>query len=271
MARVLQAVMLPKKAFKQFLKSQKKQSKQKDAKPSVFVLNFHGDIRGSAVASLRQEISAVLSVARPQDEVLLRLESSGGLVTAYGLAASQLTRIKEKKLKLTAAVDKVAASGGYMMACVADRIIAAPFAVLGSIGVIAQLPNFNRFLKKNDIDFEQFTAGEYKRTVTLFAENTDKAREKFRLELEDTHTLFKDFVKQHREGLDITQVATGEHWYGTRALELKLVDELRTSDDYLLELSRSADLFEVTYTRKHPLIARFFSQVKQVLSPDNWV
>jgi serine protease SohB len=271
MAGVLQAVMLPKKAFKQFLKSQKKQSKQKDAKPSVFVLNFHGDIRGSAVASLRQEISAVLSVARPQDEVLLRLESSGGLVTAYGLAASQLTRIKEKKLKLTAAVDKVAASGGYMMACVADRIIAAPFAVLGSIGVIAQLPNFNRFLKKNDIDFEQFTAGEYKRTVTLFAENTDKAREKFRLELEDTHTLFKDFVKQHREGLDITQVATGEHWYGTRALELKLVDELRTSDDYLLELSRSADLFEVTYTRKHPLIARFFSQVKQVLSPDNWV
>jgi serine protease SohB len=271
MARTLQAVMLPKKAFKQFLKSQKKQSKQKEEKPSVFVLNFRGDIRGSAVISLRQEISAVLSVARPEDEVVLRLESSGGLVTAYGLAASQLTRIKEKKLKLTAVVDKVAASGGYMMACVADRIIAAPFAVLGSIGVIAQLPNFNRFLKKNDIDFEQFTAGEYKRTVTLFAENTDKAREKFRLELEDTHTLFKDFVKQHREGLDITKVATGEHWYGTRALELKLVDELHTSDDYLLELSRSADLFEVTYTRKHPLIARFFSQVKQVLSPGNWI
>jgi serine protease SohB len=265
-ACALQQAMLSRKAFKRLLKTKKKLLKQQlGQRARVFVLNFRGDIRASAVASLRREITAILSVVKPEDEVVLRLESSGGLVHNYGLAASQLGRIKESKIKLTVAVDKVAASGGYMMACVADQIIAAPFAVLGSIGVIAQLPNFNRLLKKNDIDFEQFTAGEYKRTITFFGENTDRAREKFREELEDTHTLFKDFVKAHRNDVDLSRVATGEHWYGTRALELKLVDELRTSDDHLMVLSQNADLFEVSYTRKHPLVARLFSFVSQSL------
>ena len=231
----------------------------------MFVLNFHGDIRATAVTSLREEVTAVLTAAQPEDEVLVRLESAGGLVHGYGLAAAQLLRIRDRRLKLTVAVDKVAASGGYMMACVADRIIAAPFAILGSIGVIAQLPNFNRLLKKHDVDFEQFMAGEHKRTVTLFGENTDKGRQKFQEEIEDIHNLFKDFVRNHRPQVDRERVATGEHWFGARALDCRLVDELRTSDDYLLDASASADLYEIIYTGKKPWLARLLTQTGEAL------
>lgn len=225
-------------------------------RPRVFVLDFHGDLQAHAVASLRQEISSVLQVARKEDEVLVRLESAGGLVHAYGLAASQLVRVRAQGLRLTVAVDKVAASGGYLMACVADRILAAPFAVVGSIGVVAQIPNFNRLLRKNEIDLELHTAGEFKRTLTLFGENTEAARAKFREELEDTHALFKRFVAEHRPGLDLARVATGEHWFGTRAAELRLVDELRSSDDYLLQRVEDADVFEVHYRLRKPLSER---------------
>tara|TARA_R110000850_G_scaffold255469_1_gene381190 strand:- start:4705 stop:5727 length:1023 start_codon:yes stop_codon:yes gene_type:complete len=225
-------------------------------KPRVFVLEFDGDIQAHAVAGLREEISALLQIARPSDEVLLRLESSGGLVHAYGLAASQLVRLRARGLRLTVAVDKVAASGGYLMACVADRILAAPFAVIGSIGVVAQIPNFNRLLKRNDIDLELHTAGEFKRTLTLFGENTDAARVKFKEDLEDTHTLFKRFVSEHRPALDLDKVATGEHWFGTRAAELKLVDELCSSDDYLLRRVEDAEVFEVSYEIRKPLAER---------------
>jgi len=224
-----------------------------DAEPArrrVFVVNFHGDIMASAVASLREEVTAILSVAEPRDEVLVCLESSGGIVHGYGLAASQLVRIKDKAIPLTVAVDKVAASGGYMMACVADRLIAAPFAVIGSIGVVSQIPNFNRLLKKHDVDFEQFTAGEYKRTVTLFGETTEAGRAKLQQEVESTHTLFKTFLMTHRPALDMEQVANGEHWFGTEALQLKLIDELCTSDAYLLDASAEADLYEVSYPAK---------------------
>lgn len=228
-------------------KSQAKSGEEIDEAPRLYVLDFHGDIRASAVAQLREEVSALIGEIREGDEVLMRLESPGGLVHGYGLAASQLQRLRKRGVKLTVAVDKVAASGGYMMACVADRIVAAPFAVIGSIGVLAQLPNFHRLLKKNDIDFELFTAGEYKRTVTVFGENTDKGREKFREELEDTHELFKSFVKENRECVDIDTVATGEVWYGQRALDVKLVDELETSDDYIQQKLESHGIYELRY------------------------
>ncbi|MDH3689978.1 MAG: protease SohB [Gammaproteobacteria bacterium] len=264
MANALNAAILPKKEFKQRLKSLKKQhkgeQKQTKSKPrNVFVLNFHGDLRGTAVSALREEITAVLTVAKPDDEVVVKLESPGGMVHSYGLAASQLLRIKERKIPLTVAADKVAASGGYMMACVADRVITAPFAVVGSIGVMSQLPNFNKFLKKHDIDYEHITAGEYKTTLTLFGENTEKGRQKFREDIEDVHRLFKDFVKEHRGQVDIDKVATGEHWHGKRALELQLVDELKTSDDYLMEASKTAKLYEVTYTSKKSLADKLSS------------
>jgi serine protease SohB len=222
-------------------------------KKRIFVLDFHGDIKASACDNLREEISAVLSLATPNDEVVVKLESGGGMVHSYGLAASQLARISNKKIPLTVCVDKVAASGGYMMACVADKIIAAPFAVLGSIGVIAQLPNFHKLLKKNDIDFEMFTAGEYKRTVTMFGENTPKGREKFMEDLEDTHVLFKEFVSEHRPQVDIATVATGEVWFGRRAKDVNLIDDLQTSDEYLLAYAENADIYEVAYSFKKSL------------------
>ncbi len=232
--------------------------KETDAeqKPRVFILDFKGDLRALAVARLRKEITAVLSMARVSDEVVVRLESHGGMVHAYGLASSQLQRIKDNGVGLTVCVDKIAASGGYMMACVANKILAAPFAILGSIGVIAQLPNFNRLLKKHDIDFEMITAGEYKRTLTILGENTDKGREKFTEEIEDLHLLFKEFVIQHRPGLDIEQVATGESWFGQRALDRALVDELITSDQYIVNACETADVFEVRYVEKKPLPER---------------
>lgn len=219
----------------------------------IFVLDFHGDIKASECDNLREEISAVLTLATPADEIVVKLESGGGMVHSYGLASSQLARISDKKIPLTVCVDKVAASGGYMMACVADKIVAAPFAVLGSIGVVAQLPNFHKLLKKNDIDYEMFTAGEYKRTVTMFGENTPKDREKFKEDLEDTHVLFKEFVSEHRPQVDIAKVATGEVWFGRRALEVNLVDSLQTSDEYLLNQFEQADLFEVSYSFKKTL------------------
>lgn len=243
------------KEYKAKIKADKKKGPSDRAR--VFVLDFDGDIKASAVSHLREEITAILMVAKETDEVFVKLQSAGGLVHSYGLASSQLKRIRDAKIPLTVSVDKVAASGGYMMACVADRIIAAPFAVLGSIGVVAQMPNFHRLLKKHDVDFELITAGEYKRTLTMMGENTDKARQKFKEDIEDTHTLFKDFVYENRPVVDLEKVATGEHWFGTRALELKLVDELKTSDDYLLENSKEKDLFQIQYSVKKSIASRF--------------
>ena len=250
---------MPKKDFKKFVKQQKQAGKDKPpggGGKKIFVLDFKGNIKASGVSALREEITAILTVATDKDEVVALLESGGGTVHGYGLGASQLRRIRDRGIKLTAAVDKVAASGGYMMACVADRIIAAPFAIVGSIGVLAQIPNFHRLLKKLDIDFEQITAGDYKRTLTLFGENTARDREKFQAELEDTHALFKEFVRDNRAQVDLDRIATGEHWYGKRALELQLVDELMTSDDYLSNAARDADIYRIKYQRKKPVAER---------------
>lgn len=243
-----------KKADAKARKKAKSHEKEEEASPRVFVLDFDGDIKASDTDSLRKSITAVLSVAEPgRDEVVVRLESGGGLVHAYGLAAAQLDRIRSKGVTLTACVDKVAASGGYMMACVADRIIASPFAVLGSIGVVAQLPNFHRLLKKNDVDFEVLTAGEHKRTLTIFGENTAKGREKFLEDLEDTHVLFKEYVTERRPAVDIQQVANGDIWFGRRALDVHLIDELKTSDEYLIEACDRAEVVSVNFRRKRTL------------------
>ena len=235
-------------------KRKKSGDEQPEQAARVFVLDFDGDIKASDTDPLRRSITAVLSIADPEkDEVVIRLESGGGMVHSYGLAAAQLDRIRAKGISLTACVDKVAASGGYMMACVADRIVASPFAILGSIGVVAQLPNFHRLLKKNNVDFEVLTAGEHKRTLTMFGENTDKGRSKFLEDLEDTHVLFKDYVSERRPGLDVSAVATGDIWFGRRALEVNLIDEIKTSDEYLIEACDRADVISVNYQRKRTL------------------
>ncbi|TYK65207.1 protease SohB [Colwellia echini] len=250
-----------KKKAKEQAKADKKSAKAGEEKPAskahVFVIDFNGSIDAKEVSSLREEVTAILSVAKPEDEVFVRLESGGGMVHGYGLASSQLDRIRQNQIPLTVSVDKVAASGGYMMACVANNIISAPFAILGSIGVIAQVPNFNKLLKKHDIDYEQFTAGEFKRTVTMFGENTEKGKEKFIEELEETHVLFKNFVSERRPSLDIAKVATGEHWFGTTALELGLVDSIQTSDDYLQAKSKSHKVVAIKYEVKKGLAEKF--------------
>lgn len=231
-------------------KQRAKKGKDVISKPRLFVIDFEGDAQANQVDALREEVSAVLPELRPGDEVLLRLESPGGVVHGYGLAASQLTRVRSAGYKLVVAVDKVAASGGYMMACVADELMAAPFAVIGSIGVVAQLPNFHKLLKKNDIDVELLTAGEYKRTLTLFGENTDKDREKFQQDLDDIHDLFKAFVKEQRPVVDVEAVATGEIWFGQRALDQQLIDAISTSDDYIQARLESHDILAVSYSVK---------------------
>ena len=263
----LKQTMLPRRQGKAERKASKQRLKKarNEASQRLFVLDFDGDLQASAVESLRDEITAILTVSEAGDEVLVCLDSAGGLVHSYGLAAAQLMRIRSGGLKLTVAVDKVAASGGYMMACVADRILAAPFAVLGSIGVIAQLPNFHRLLKRHNIDFEQFMAGEHKRTVTLFGENTDDGREKFQQEIEEAHSLFKQFIRQHRPKVDLERLATGQHWYGSRALELGLADELMTSDEYLLNVSQSAQIFRISCATRKSWLARLMSQASAQL------
>lgn len=252
--RTLQSEMLADKSFKKLIKQDEKKAKEERSKGStknkIYVTTFDGDIKASQVQQLREVITAILLVATPEDEVVVKVESPGGLVHAYGLAASQLKRIRDKNIPLTVVVDKVAASGGYMMACVANKIIAAPFAIIGSIGVLMQLPNFNRFLKHHNIDFEQLSAGEFKRTLTVFGENTSKGRKKMQEEIEETHDIFKDFIKANRPLLDVDSVATGEYWLGQKAHDLRLVDHISTSDDYLLESKDKYDIFEVSFEQK---------------------
>ncbi len=270
MQETMRSEVLEKSDLKKLLKTEKKSKKLKQKKEDetasrkrIFVLSFMGDIRASAVKSLREEITAILTIATPEDEVVLRLESPGGMVHAYGLAASQLQRIRAKNISLVVIVDKVAASGGYMMAAVAHKILAAPFAVVGSIGVIAQVPNFHRVLKKNNIEFEQITAGQYKRTLTLFGENTKAGRQKFQEEVDETHLLFKSFVSKNRPKLNIEKVATGEHWYGTQAIEFNLIDEIMTSDDYLLSASVDADIYEISYTTKKTFMGKLTTSAQK--------
>jgi serine protease SohB len=266
MGDALRADLLGKKELRRLRKARKKQDEAKGrARPNVFVLEFKGDLFATAVRNLREEVTAIVSAASAGDEVVIRLESPGGAVPHYGLAAAQLMRLKERALKLTACIDRIAASGGYMMACVADTIVAAPFAIIGSIGVVAQVPNLHRLLEKHDIDFQEMTAGEFKRTVSVFGEITEKGRKKFQEELEDTHHLFKDFVRANRPKLDLDRVSTGEHWLARRGLDLGLVDQLRTSDEYLLERAAHASVYELRIERPRSLRERIGSATAAAL------
>ncbi|TVP87813.1 MAG: protease SohB [Thioalkalivibrio sp.] len=262
MERALRLRVLGWRALRQHTREYQRQRKRAarerpEEQTRVYVLRFHGDIRATRVDNLREEVSAILTLARPGiDRVVVCIDSGGGLVPPYGLAAAQLARLRDAGLELTAAVDRVAASGGYLMAAVANRITAAPFAVVGSIGVVAQIPNINRLLKRHDVDIELLTAGQHKRTLTILGKNTPEGRAKFQEELEETHGLFKTYLQRFRPQLDLERLATGEHWYGEQALDLQLVDELRTSDDLLMALAREYELYEVTFNRRQPMSRR---------------
>src|SRR5438270_7511095 len=256
----LRGKLLRKKELRKLRKTRKKADAEPPGeKPNVFVLDFKGDLFASAVGNLREEITAIAAVAGKEDEVVIRLESAGGAVPHYGLAAAQLLRLRDKAIKVTVCIDRMAASGGYMMACVADSIVAAPFAIIGSIGVVAQVPNVHRLLEKHAVDFQEMTAGEFKRTVSVFGEINEKGRKKVQEELEDTHLLFKEFVKVHRPKLDVERVSTGEHWLARRGLELGLVDELRTSDELLVDRAAVANVYQVSFERARSLRERLGS------------
>lgn len=244
-----------KKAAKAKHKSEKKNKNSEEAgKARLFVIDFNGDKEGNQVENLRKEVTAILSVASKNDEVLIRVESPGGMVHTYGLAAAQLERIKASGIKLSIAVDKVAASGGYLMACIADRLIAAPFAIVGSVGVLVEITNFNKLLKKNNIDVEVLTAGEYKHTISMLGEITPEAREKTLAELAAVHEMFKSFVLKYRPQLDIAKVATGEYWHGSQAIDLQMIDEIMTSDEYLYnQCMQETDVYEISYKQKESL------------------
>ncbi len=256
------------KAYKSFLKERNKKKKKEikgKSKEIVYVLDFKGDIQASAVGKLKQEINAIIASQVKCKEVVVKVESGGGSAYAYGLCAAELKRLVDNKIKLTVCIDKIAASGGYLMSCVATKIVAAPWAIVGSIGVIAQLPNFHRLLKKLDIDIEMHTAGKFKRTLTTLGENTKQGREKFISELEDLHVVFKDFVKENRSKIQVAKVATGEVWQGDKAKKLGLIDEIGTSDDYLLKLASKFKLLEIQYFEKKPFTARIGSAAEVIV------
>lgn len=246
-----------KQEFKKLKATEKELDLNRSKRPRLYVIDFEGDIRAEAGNHLRHEVSAVLTLARQEDEVLVRVESPGGVVHGYGFCASQLARIRDSKIPLTVAVDKVAASGGYMMAAVANKIICAPFAIVGSVGVLAQVPNLHRLLKKMNIDYQEYTAGEFKRTVSLLGEITPQGETKFKEQLEQTHLLFKEHIKAFRPNLDLQRVANGEYWYGHQALALGLIDEVKTSDDYLMAARQRAEIIKVSYKTKKSISERF--------------
>jgi serine protease SohB len=248
-------------------KKSKAPKSKKIIKPTLFVIDFIGDIKATQVDSLREEVSAILAIATPKDEVLLRLESPGGTVNGYGLAASQIQRLRDRDITLTACIDKVAASGGYLMACVANNLIAAPFAIIGSIGVVAQLPNFHRWLEKNNIDVELLTAGEYKRTLTMFGKNTPEGRAKFKQDLEAIHDNFRQYLLAYRPDLNIDKVATGEHWLAADAINLNLVDKLQTSDAYIMEKLPTHKVFQIKAHHKTSFLTKLLKPVGQLLHP----
>lgn len=230
----------------------------RDGRPCVFVFDFRGDLQASSARQLGELVTAVLSVAREGDEALCRLQSPGGVVDGYGLVAAELMRFRAAGVRLTVAVDRVAASGGYLAACVADRILAAPFAYIGSIGVYLGLPNLHRLLQRYDVDFETVTAGDRKRSLTVFGENTDEARALAREQVDRVHSQFKGFIAANRPALDVERVADGDVWSAQEALELGMVDGIGTSAQCIQDLARSHRVLQLSWDRQRDLAERMF-------------
>ena len=251
---------LNKKNYKNYLKQLKKEKPPEKEKPNSFLISFTGDKMATQVESLRDEVSLILKIAKPEDEVILLLESPGGAVASYGLAASQLVRLRDK-LKLTICVDTVAASGGYLMASTGHQIISAPFALIGSIGVLFQTPNIHEFLKKRDISFEEVTAGKYKRTITPFGKITEEKKQKLQEQIDLVYLQFKNFLKEYRKDLDFEKVATGEVWLGAEALKLHLVDKIQCSDDYIMEALKTRNVYKIKLKEEKKLWEKFTKKI----------
>ena len=266
---------ISKKEFKNYIKKIKKEEKNASKKKGrSFVLTFAGDVMATQVENLRDEITLLLQLVTKNDEVVLLLESRGGSVAHYGLAASQLQRLRDRNISLTICIDRIAASGGYLMACVGSKILSAPFAYVGSIGVIFTTPNLSRLLKKHDVDYQEVTAGKYKRTVTTFGEITDEKKKRLKEQLDTIHVQFKNFLKQYRPNLDLEKIATGEVWLGLEAKNLGLVDEIACSDDHLMDSLKERDVYKVSLKAKKPFLKKLFKKLesqKEALSTNEWI
>jgi len=222
-----------------------------EVRETVYVLDFNGDTQASGVDALTREISVLLSLPTVPSEVVLKVTSPGGTVTGYGLCSAQLQRLTQAGVKLTVCIDQLAASGGYLMACVADQILCAPYAAVGSIGVVAQLPNVAERLEREGIDFITTTAGKWKRTVTPFKKPTEEELAKQQKDILAIYDQFSSTVEINRPGLEIEQVATGEVWYGKDALIRGLVDSLMTSSEYIMQrMDDGAAVFTLKYKPK---------------------
>ncbi|KZX82185.1 hypothetical protein A3715_00045, partial [Oleiphilus sp. HI0009] len=243
----IQDALLKFKPLKPIKSSSIRKFKASPNKQSIFVLDFKGDKTASSVGSLSKEVSAILSVAKPNDEVFLRLESPGGTITGYGLASQQLIRLREAGIRLVVSVDEIATSGGYMMAAVGDRIIASPTSMLGSIGVIMEVPNFYNLLDRAGVQFHQFTAGKHKRLVSMTNKIGDAAKDQINQDLEKSHELFKNHVHTYRNSVNLESVSHGDVWSAKYCLDNKLVDDLMTSEAYLFDRASRANIFHISW------------------------
>lgn len=229
--------------------SSRKSGDEKTGEPGkVAVLKFKGDIRASARFAFAKLVDEVVLNAREFKEVVVVVESPGGGVSEYGMLFAELERMRkcEENFQLTVVVDTVAASGGYLMSLPAHKILAAPFAMVGSIGVVSFIPNIRELLEANKIKPRTFTAGDFKRTVTLTDEGDEKSAEQYKQQLALIHEQFKQALKKYRPQVELEKVATGEAWLASTTVEkeLQLVDGLNTSHALLLEMNQSFDLVE---------------------------
>jgi serine protease SohB len=249
--------LMPKKERKEFAKRSKAEGSTENYDSTVFVIDFRPKLRAREVETLRKEVDVITQLVTPRDEVLVRIDSPGGTVTGYGHAASQLLRIHNRGVPLTICVDEIAASGGYMCAAVADKIIAAPFAFIGSIGVVAGIPNFVGLMNKLGVRYFELTAGENKRTLSPFSEPTPEKQAVEQQRLEAIHRAFKELIKKRRPNLDIDRVADGNYWLAVDAKELGLVDVIQTSDEYLLQQAKAnRQILKISCERKgHRIVA----------------
>jgi serine protease SohB len=255
---------LKKTEKKQIIKNINEEEKITKTK-NLFILNFNGDINASDINNLKDILSVIILNKKYVDEVLIKLTSNGGIVTNYGLAATQLKRLKNENINLTISIDTIAASGGYMMACVANKIIASHFSIIGSIGVLGIIPNINKILNKNNIEIEYHTSGKYKKTLSIIGENTEIGRKKFIESLENTHFLFKNFVKENRSQINIEEIATGEYWYGIDALKLNLIDKIQTSDEYIMENLNTTQIYEIKLNEKTNIKNKIKEHIHNIL------
>mmetsp|Transcript_9058 Transcript_9058/g.12909 ORF Transcript_9058/g.12909 Transcript_9058/m.12909 type:complete len:423 (-) Transcript_9058:25-1293(-) len=215
-------------------------------------------------------------------EVIILLESPGGSAAEYGLAAQQILRLRDEPgIQVTVIVDKVAASGGYMMACTSSpgRLYAAPFAVVGSIGVIGQTVNIHNALESWGVKPLVFRGGKHKAPVGLIGEVSEDGMKTIQKMIDKTHNAFKRHVLAARPKLakQIDDVATGDVWLGCDALDVGLIDRVITSDEYISQRLRDGVrvLKLINYDKRrfpfagiHPPrpVAKLFSDASNVLS-----